>query len=104
MAQGTITKVATADGMRWRVRVNMADPETGRRRRPQRTYKTRREVQAGLIEWLAEIEHGTAGATSRMPLGSYLDYWLDSVLRDQGRPTTHVNYNQIIHNRIALAP
>ena len=40
---------------------------------------------------------------SKMTLGSYLDYWLDAVARRQVRPTTLANYNQIIHNRIALA-
>jgi hypothetical protein len=76
MAQGTITQVVTADGIRWRVRVNMVDPQTGRRKRPQRTYKTRREAEAGKIAWLAEIERGTAVTNSKMTLASYLDYWL----------------------------
>ena len=100
MAQGTITKVVTADGIRWRVRVNMVDPQTGRRKRPQRTYKTRREAEAGKIAWLAEIERGTAVTNSKMTLASYLDYWLDTVARHRVRPTTLASYTQIIHNRI----
>jgi len=55
MAQGTIAKVMTADGVRWRVRVDMVDPQPGGRLRPQRTYKTRREAQAGLTNWSAEV-------------------------------------------------
>jgi integrase len=100
MAQGMITKVVTADGIRWRVRVNMVDPQTGRRKRPQRTYKTRREAEAGKIAWLAEIERGTAVTTSKMTLASYLDYWLETVARHRVRPTTLASYTQIIHNRI----
>lgn len=100
MARGTITKVETEDGIRWRVRVDMADPETGRRLRPQRTYKTRRDAEAGLAQWIAEIERGAAVLPSGKTVGDYLTYWLDAVARHRVRPTTFASYDQIIRHRI----
>jgi len=84
MAQGTITKVETDDGVRWRVRVEMVDPE-GRRLRPQRTYKTRREAQIGLTQWRAEIEHGMGVLPSGKTVGEYLQFWLDASARHRVR-------------------
>lgn len=34
----------------WRIRVDMVDPVTGKRRQPQRTYRTKREAEAGLAQ------------------------------------------------------
>lgn len=101
MAKGSLFKDIAKDGtVSWRVRVDMVDPVTGKRRQPQRTYKTKREAEAGLAQWLVEIEHGTAVERSTMTLGAYLAYWLDSVAQHRVRPTTLTSYRQIIRHRI----
>lgn len=92
MARGTVTKIETEDGTRWRVRVDMVDPETGRRLRPPRTYKTRREAEAGLIHWRAEIERGMGVVPSGRTIGEYLEFWLDTGARHRVRWTTFVSY------------
>ena len=102
MAQGTITKFDTDDGVRWRVRVDMVDPETGRRLRPQRTYKTRREAEAGLAHWRTEIEHGMAVIPSGKTVGEYLEFWLDSSARHRVRTTTFVSYQRLV--RLYIIP
>jgi len=94
MAQGTITKFETDDGIRWRVRVEMVDPKTGHRLRPQRTYKTRREAEVGLTQWRAEIEHGIAVLPSGKSLGEYLEFWLNSSARHRVRASTLDSYAQ----------
>jgi len=102
MARGTITKIETEDGTRWRVRVDMVDPETGRRLRPQRTYKTRREADAGLTQWRAEIERGMSVVPSGKTLGEYLEFWLDTSARHRVRWTTFVSYQRLV--RLYVAP
>jgi len=102
MARGTIAKVETEDGIRWRVRVDMVDPATGRRLRPQRTYKTRREAEVGLTQWSAEIERGTAVTPSGKTLGQYLEFWLDTSARHRVRGTTFASYQRLV--RLYVAP
>jgi len=81
MANGSIFREIGQDGtVSWRVRVDMVDPKTGKRRQPQRTYRTKREAQAGMAQWVVEIERGTAVVNSRMTVGEYMTYWLDTRL------------------------
>src|SRR5579864_8201484 len=104
MAKGSVFKEAARDGtVSWRVRVDMVDPVSGKRRQPQRTFRTKREAEAGLAQWLVEIERGTVVDRSKMTLGEYLTYWLDTVAQHRVRPTTFASYRQIIHNRITPA-
>ena len=102
MARGTITKIETEDGTRWRVRVDMIDPKTGRRLRPQRTYKTRREAETGLTQWSAEIERGMAVVPSGKTLGEYLEFWLDTSARHRVRASTLDSYAQKV--RLYIRP
>lgn len=102
MARGTIIKIETEDGTRWRVRVDMDDPTTGRRLRPQRTYKTRREAEAGLAQWRADIERGTAVVPSGKSVREYLEFWLDTSARHRVRGTTFASYQRLV--RLYIIP
>jgi integrase len=103
MAKGSVFKdVATDGSVRWRVRIDMVDPVTGKRRQPQRTYRTRREAEAGLAEWLVEVERGTAVVHSRMTVGEYMAYWLDTSARHRVRATTLESYEQ--KTRLYIVP
>jgi hypothetical protein len=56
MASGRITKHRARDGtLTWTVRADIIDHSTGQRRQPQKTFATRREAQAHLRRWLAEL-------------------------------------------------
>ncbi len=101
MAEGTITKFETDDGVRWRVRVDMVDSE-GRRLRPQRTYKTRREAQVGLTQWRAEIERGMGVVPSGKSVGDYLQFWLDTSARYRVRASTLASYRDKV--RLYIRP
>ncbi len=103
MAKGSIFKEVGQDGtVSWRVRVDMLDPKTGKRRQPQRTYKTKREAQAGMAQWVVEIERGTAVVNSRMTVGEYITYWLDTSARHRVRATTLESYEQKV--RLYIVP
>jgi Arm DNA-binding domain len=61
MAQGGyIKRRLLGDGsVRYDVTVDLGpDPVTGKRRQRRKTFKTKREAQAGLTAWLAEINKG----------------------------------------------
>ena len=77
-----------------RVRVDMIDPVTGKRRQPQRTYKTKREAEAGLAQWLVEIERGTAVNASKMTVAELLRDWLGTYAQHHVRPTTLDDYER----------
>lgn len=95
MAKGSIFKDVAKDGIvSWRVRVDMVDPATGKRRQPQRTYKTRREAETGLAHWLVEIERGTAVLPASTTVGEYLRYWLDSSAQHRVAASTLESYEQ----------
>jgi integrase len=104
MAKGSLFKEVAKDGtVGWRVRVDMVDPVTGRRRQPKRTYKTKREAERGLAEWLAEIEHGTAVNDSKMTVSTYLEHWLDTSARHRVRHTTFESYQKLVRTYILPA-
>jgi len=101
MAKGSLFKEVGKDGtVSWRVRVDMVDPVTGKRRQPQRTYKTKREAEAGMAQWLVEIERGTAVNTSKMTVGEYLQDWLATSARHRVRPTTFESYRKLVRSYI----
>jgi len=103
VAKGSIFKEIGKDGtVSWRVRVDMVDQATGRRRQPQRTYKTKREAETGMAHWLVEIERGTAVATSRMTIAEYMAFWLDTSARHRVRGTTLESYEQKV--RLYITP
>lgn len=103
MAKGSLFKDVAKDGtVSWRVRVDMVDPVSGKRRQPQRTYKTRREAEAGMAQWLVEIQQGTAVDRSRQTVAEMLTYWLDTYARHNVRPTTLDDYEVTV--RVHLIP
>ena len=49
--KGSIAKHTAKDGTTtWHVRVDTVDSQ-GKRRKPQRTFKTKREAETGLRQW-----------------------------------------------------
>ena len=101
MAKGSIFKEVAKDGtVSWRIRVDMVDPVTGKRRQPQRTYKTKREAEAGLAQWLVEIERGTVVEVSKMTVGEYRQHWLTTSAQYRVRPSTFESYQKLVRSYI----
>jgi integrase len=105
VALGSIKKRLLDGGrVRWDVIVDLGpDPVTNKRRQRKKTFTTKREAQAALTSWQADIDKGVAVDRSPQTVGEYLTYWLDTVARHRVRPTTLASYRQIIRNRIAPA-
>jgi len=79
MARGSIQKLETEDGRRYKVIVDLGiDPVTGKRRQGTKRFNTKAEAQKGLTAWLADIDKGTAVNKSRMTVAELLRYWLET--------------------------
>src|SRR5438132_5734793 len=104
MAQGSIKKRQLAGGrVRWDVVVDLGnDPLTGKRRQRKKTYMTKREAQAGLAGWLAEIDKGTVVERSAQTLGNLVAIWLRTH-RPNVRANTYPGYEDTVRLHILPA-
>jgi integrase len=99
--KGTITKRAGARGVAYRVRVDLdPDPLTGERRRRSGTFRTRKEAESQMAQWIADGERGMAIAPSRLTVGEYLQRWLDAL--EGVEPPTRRRYADLV--RLHIAP
>jgi integrase len=89
---GSIRRVTTKSGPRWRFVVDLGpDPDTGRRRQRQYTFSTENEaVQQQAALRVAVTAHAYVDR-SRLTVNEYLDVWLAAGER-HWRPSTHVSY------------
>jgi integrase len=75
--RGTIDKREGKTVVAYRVRVELPnDPMTGKRRYRAETYKTRKEAEKRLREWVTEIENGIAVDTTKMNFADLCRQWL----------------------------
>lgn len=101
MARGSIRKHVRADGVRYEVVVDFGDdPTTGKRRQRSKSFRTRREAQATLTAWLADIDKGTAVDRSTKTVAEIVAYWIDTHARPHLRAKTVADYENIIKNHI----
>ncbi len=102
MARGSIRKRQLEDGsVRYDAVVDMgADTSTGKRRQRKKTYSTKKEAQAGLVAWLAEIDKGTAVDRSAHTLGDVVEFWLDTHARHRVSARTLDGYARTIQQHI----
>jgi integrase len=101
MARGTIRKHERASGVRYEVVVDLGfDPATGQRRQRSKSFKTKREAQAALAAWLAEIDKGTALDRSRQTVAELLRDWLETYARPNVRPRTLQLYEETINRHL----
>lgn len=104
MARGAIRKHERSDGVRYEVVVDLGiDPITGKRRQRTRSFKAKKEAQAALTAWLAEINKGTVVDRSQQTVAEMMQYWLDSYAKHTVRPATYEGYTRIIRNHILPA-
>ena len=102
MAQGSIKKRRLSDGStRYDVVIDLGiDPATNRRRQRKTTFTIKREAQAALAAWLADIERGVAVDRSRQTVADTLRYWLDTYVRPNLRPRTVATYAEVIDHHL----
>ncbi len=93
---GSIQKTIGAHGTAYLVRVEFpSDPATEKRRQRSKSFKTKKEAEKALAEWLVEIERGTAVDGTKMTTGAYLTYWLDTHGHNL-RPATMQQYRSLV--------
>jgi integrase len=98
--KGTIWKRQGKRGVSYTARVDLGpDPVSGKRRQRAETFRTRKEAEAELAKWIADIERGTAVDAARISLGEYLTGWLDS-LREGVGPATRRRYNDLLRRHV----
>lgn len=102
MARGSIRKRQLENGsVRYDAVVDMGpDTATGKRRQRKKTYSTKKEAQAALAVWLAEIDKGTAVDRSAHTLGDVLEFWLDTYARHRVSARTLDGYERTIRQHI----
>jgi len=79
------------------------DPLTGRREQRSKTFLARREAEAYLTRWQAEIEHGIALEPGTVTVGEQCRYWLDTYARTSVSPQTFSEYERIVRSHILPA-
>ena len=101
MARGSIRKHERDTGVSYEVVVDLGvDPVTGKRRQRSKSFKTKKEAQAALTQWLREIDTGMAVDRSVQTVGEMLAYWLDTHARPRLRAKTVYDYEQTITKHI----
>ncbi|MDP9364704.1 MAG: site-specific integrase [Chloroflexota bacterium] len=101
--RGSIEKRTGPQGPTYRVRVEYPpDPVTGKRRQRSKSFRTRKEAQAALAQWGAEIARGTALEPSRATVGDLLGQWLASVAAHNVKAATLEDYEATV--RVHVLP
>ena len=87
----------------WIFRLSLKDPGTGKRSRPSFTGTTKAEAKEKARQFKLEAKNGLPIPSGSQRLGSYLDKWLDEVIRPMGLSiNTFDNYESVI--RIHIKP
>lgn len=100
---GSIQKTIGPRGTAYLVRVEFPpDPVTGKRRQRSKSYRTKKEAERALAEWLVEIERGTVIEPTKLTTGDLLERWL-MVHRADLRPATVALYETMLSRHIIPA-
>lgn len=98
---GSIQKTSGARGTAYLVRVEFPpDPVNGKRRQRSKSFKTKKEAEKALSQWLVEIEQGVAIDTDRLTVAELFDHWLEAFKGTNPKARTVIEYERIIRGRI----
>jgi integrase len=87
----------------WAIILDIADPDTGKRRRKWHSFKgTKREAQIESARLISAINGGSYLEPSKTTLTQFLDRWLDDV-KSRVSPRTHERYGEIVRKNIIPA-
>ncbi len=97
---GSIQKTSGPRGTAYLVRVEFPpDPVSGKRRQRSKSFKTKKEAEKALAEWLVEIERGTAIEPSKLSTSDLLERWF-AVHRADLRPASVALYETMLNRHI----
>ncbi len=101
MARGSIQAFKTEDGTRYEIIVDLGpDPTTGKRRQRRKRFKAKKEAQAALNAWMAEIDEGTAVDKSRQTVAELMCFWLETYAQHNVRAGTLEGYGYTVNKHI----
>ena len=97
MARGSIQVRKGPHGVAYRVRAEYGpDSVSGRHKQRSKTFLARREAEAYLTRWQAEIERGIAVEPSTATVGEQFRYWLDTYARSGVSSQTFSEYERMV--------
>ncbi len=103
MARGSIRKHGRDTGVSYEVVVDLGvDPVTGKRRQRSKSFKTKKEAQTALTQWLREIDTGAAVDRSRQTVAQMMAYWLETYARIHVNAWSYSCYERTI--RVHITP
>jgi integrase len=74
----------------------------GKRKRPRRYCKTKREAQQALADMKRQHEQGVDLTAERQTVAQFLQTWLDTVIKPHKRSNTYISYERM--SRVHLIP
>ena len=102
VARGSIQVRKGPRGVAYRVRAEYGpDPVSGRRKQRSKTFLARREAEAYLTRWQAEIERGIAVEPSTVTVAEQVRYWLDTYARTGVNSQTFSEYERMVRSHVA---
>jgi integrase len=85
---------------RWAIILDVAHPQTGKRRRKWHSFKgTKREAQIECARLISSVQGGTYLEPSKTTVAAYLDHWL-SHIKSQVSPRSHERYCELARKNI----
>jgi integrase len=101
MARGSIQVRKGPQGVAYRIRAEYGpDPVSGRRKQRSKTFLARREAEAYLTRWQAEIERGIAVEPSTVTVGEQFRYWLDTYAHAGVSSQTFSEYERMVRAHV----
>ena len=99
--RGYIKKLSSKKGDSWRIAVFLGKNESGKKKYHWETFRGNKgEADLRLNELLLQNNKGLLVKSSKQPLGQYLDWWLENIIKPKLAPRTHEIYSDIIKNHI----
>jgi len=95
--EGSINK--RKDG-RWSARIQITDPITGERKRPEVYGKTRAEVKDKLTKMMSDHQMGINIAPDKITLSTWIEQWLNNYVKKDVRQGTFEGYETYFRNHI----
>jgi integrase len=96
--KGTIRK----EGSTWGYLVYTGTDEDGKKKyKRKRGFKTKKECEAALAEYITQLEKGTVVTNDKMSLKEFIEYWLDTYPKNHCQPATYKRYKEFSRDIIS---
>jgi integrase len=87
-------------GKVWDAIVHIPNPNTGKRKQVQKTFKTQRQAKKWVNDQQGAIADGTAVPPSNTTVAMLMEHWLEHIVRPHRSGQTYVNYEGTVRRHI----